>query len=270
MSPSGSKKPLTILHTNDFHNRLTPEQYDSLHSLFTRLPDPRLLLDAGDAGGSTNVTFRIAGEPILDRMSDLGYSAMTVGNRDFHVSRLGLRSKLFRARFPILCANIRPSKERLSGSEPSRDDPLADSVATDEPAIRSHVVLEIDNWRVLVFGLTVPMVTERMWERKLSAYIFDPPLRAAERILPRLIERVKPDLTIALTHIGLRLDRELAATNLGVDLIIGGHSHETLPEGERMGDSLIVQAGSHGRYAGIVEAELADGRPMLKARIATL
>src|SRR5215212_9546932 len=117
MAPSGSKKPLTILHTNDFHNRLTPGQYTSLSNLFANAPQPRLLLDAGDAGGSTNVTFRTGGEPILETMSELGYSAMTIGNRDFHVSRLGLRSKLFRARFPILCANIRPSRVRLSRSE---------------------------------------------------------------------------------------------------------------------------------------------------------
>jgi 2',3'-cyclic-nucleotide 2'-phosphodiesterase (5'-nucleotidase family) len=114
------------------------------------------------------------------------------------------------------------------------------------------------------------MVTERMWERKLSSYIFEGPLRTAERLLPGLINREKPDLTIALTHIGLRLDRELAAMDLGIDLIIGGHSHELLPQGERIHDTLIVQAGSHGRYAGVVNVEMADGKPQLAARIASL
>ena len=50
-----------------------------------------------------------------------------------------------------------------------------------------------------MIGLTVPMVTPRMWERKLSAYVFDPPVQTAEQLLPALRELIKPDLTIALT-----------------------------------------------------------------------
>jgi 2',3'-cyclic-nucleotide 2'-phosphodiesterase (5'-nucleotidase family) len=132
------------------------------------------------------------------------------------------------------------------------------------------MVLCIGDWRVLVIGLTVPMVTERMWERKLSAYVFEAPLRTAARMLPALIQAERPDLTIALTHIGLRLDRELAEANLGADLIVGGHSHEVLPEGEKVGNALIVQAGSHGRYAGVVVAEQTEERPRLEARIVSL
>src|SRR5437588_12984859 len=102
--------PLTIIHTNDLHNRLTSAATNKIFGIVQNTPEPKLLLDAGDAGGSTNLTYRTAGEPILEEMSGLGYDAMTVGNRDFHVSRTGFRSKLFRARFPLLCANVRPSR----------------------------------------------------------------------------------------------------------------------------------------------------------------
>src|SRR5436309_1090542 len=109
MAPADNKRPLTILHTNDFHNRLSAAAADNIARMFAQTRGPRMLIDAGDAGGSTNITFRSGGEPILDEMSRLGYSAMTVGNRDFHVSRPGFRAKLARAKFPILCANVRPS-----------------------------------------------------------------------------------------------------------------------------------------------------------------
>jgi 2',3'-cyclic-nucleotide 2'-phosphodiesterase (5'-nucleotidase family) len=206
-------------------------------------------------------------------MSRLGYNAMTVGNRDFHVSRFGFRAKLNRARFPILCANIRPSGK--SGSPASAQDeyPLSCSTSEHEPRLRSYVIHDTGDWRVLIFGLTVPMVTERMWERKLSAYVFDAPVRSAVRLLPDIRSRQNPDLTVALTHIGLRLDRELAAKLPEIDLIIGGHSHELLPQGERVGETLIVQAGSHGRYIGVVDVDPAGDaadRPRLSARVETL
>ena len=98
MAQVDNRQPLTIFHTNDFHNRLSATGAETIFRRMRETPEPKLLLDAGDAGGSSNLTFRNEGEPILEEMSRLGYDAMTVGNRDFHVSRMGFRAKLFRAK----------------------------------------------------------------------------------------------------------------------------------------------------------------------------
>ncbi len=60
------------------------------------------------------------------------------------------------------------------------------------------------NISVGVFGLTVPMVTEKMAARALSAFVFDDAVSAAKREIERLRPRV--DVLIALTHIGKRED----------------------------------------------------------------
>ena len=244
---------ISILHTNDLHNHIAISRFAKLKKLRGELGENGLLLDAGDAGGSGNITFKRAGEPILEEMSDAGYDAMTVGNRDFHVTSLGFRSKLFRARFPILCANLRLSKIDASETNyENLDDILRDRPS--HPAIHVSLFYELSGgFKVLVFGLTVPMVTERMWERKLSDYIFDNPISVAARLLPTLKKRYQPDFVVALTHIGLSRDRILATEVPGIDLIVGGHSHDTLPEGERVGETLIVQAGSHGQFYGRVD-----------------
>lgn len=242
---------VTLLHTNDFHNRLTPEKAARLREMRRSLGESGLLLDAGDAGSSGNVTFKPGGEPILELMSNTGYDAMTVGNRDFHFSQSGFAAKLFRARFPVLCANVRPRY-------PSA--PL--------PAVASITKTLAGNVRVTVVGLTVPMITERMLVRKVSAYVFDDPLDTAARLIPDL--RPHCDLLVCLTHIGLGRDRELAARVDGIDLIIGGHTHALLEEGERVGDTLVVQAGAHGRFFGTVQAMMEEGVRLLKANIEPL
>lgn len=267
-----SKRPLTILHTNDFHNHLNANRLDKIAAVTASCAEPKLLLDAGDAVGSGNITFRPGGEPILDELSRAGYGAMTLGNREFHVSRIGFRTKVSRARFPVLCANIRPSRA-VDGVSPGAERPLAASLARDEPDLRSYILRDFGDWRVLVFGLTVPMVTASMWERKLSSYIFDPPIKTAATIVPILRDRLQPDLTIALTHIGIRQDRELAERVPDIDLIIGGHTHEALPNGETVGGTLVVQAGSHGRFIGVVSVvggETETERPRMSARIEPL
>ena len=55
-----------------------------------------------------------------------------------------------------------------------------------------------------------------------------------------------------------------------LDLIIGGHTHAVLPEGERTAETLIVQAGWWGRYLGTVSVEPGDSRPRLSAKIEPL
>lgn len=219
--------------------------------LRSELGDQGLLLDAGDAISSGNVTYKPGGEPILDTMSDAGYDAMTVGNREFHFTQAGFCAKVSRAKFPVLCANLRAK----------------------DPGVTLPVVPYVEkvlagSFRVAIFGLTVPMITERMLVRKVSSYVFDDPIRVARELAPRL----KPacDLLVCLSHIGLAKDRDLAASDLGIHLIIGGHTHATLPEGERVDDCMIVQAGWWGRLLGKVSVEMTDAGPRMEAGIESL
>jgi 2',3'-cyclic-nucleotide 2'-phosphodiesterase (5'-nucleotidase family) len=232
---------LHVLHTNDFHNSFGDEGEHRLRDAIAALNGaPYLLLDAGDAIKAGNVGVNPFGEPVLDRMSDLGYDAMTMGNREFHVLHAALETKINRARFPVLCANMRAK---------DMDEKL--------PVV-PHVTIERGGLKVTIFGLTVPMVTEKMkMAAALSSFLFDDPVETARRLISQL--RWGADVLIALTHIGIREDERLARSVSGIDLIIGGHSHVSLQEPlrlEREGGSSratpIVQAGWHGRSYGHV------------------
>ncbi len=246
---------LVILHTNDLHNRLIrrPERAARLREAIQRERDagrggfpPRpdgaeighiLLLDAGDAVGSGNLTFNPAGEPILDILSELGYHAMTIGNREFHFTETGFVTTLSRARFPVLCANIRARGDAHLPVQP-------------------YVILDTPVGRVGIFGVTVPMITERMLSQHVSAYVFDDPIRRGCEMAEEL--RPQVHLLIALTHIGLTRDIELAKAAPYIDLIVGGHSHSVLEQPLREGRVAMVQAGCHARYLGRVEVEPDD------------
>jgi 2',3'-cyclic-nucleotide 2'-phosphodiesterase (5'-nucleotidase family) len=238
---------LTIIHTNDLHNRLTPDKAARL-SQVKAASGYALLFDAGDAVGSGNATFSPGGEPALDLMSDAGYDAMAVGNREFHVTQFGFRTKLARARFPVLSANIRP---RGGASEP----PCRPTAEWTIPGLGT----------VQAFGLTVPMVTERMPVRRLSAYVFDDPVLTARVIVPGL--RASADLLVCISHCGLSEDRRLAEAVPGIDVIVGGHTHATLPEGEIVGSTRIVHAASHAQAYGQVVVRGARGARQTEARL---
>ena len=68
---------LTILHTNDLHGKLSDRAAERIAREKASFVNC-LLLDAGDAVSSGNVYYRPGGEPVLARMSDLGYDAMAL------------------------------------------------------------------------------------------------------------------------------------------------------------------------------------------------
>ncbi len=99
--------------------------------------------------------------------------------------------------------------------------------------------------RVHVLGLLVMQYpTGSRWERLFGWRFLDPgapSLRTRARF-PTAISLV------VLSHVGLSLDRRLAARIPRIDLILGGHSHDTLSQPEYAGEVPIVHAGPYGRF----------------------
>lgn len=223
---------IDIIHTNDFHNHLSPALLSQIRALRLEYPDS-LLLDAGDAISAGNIGVRVGGEPILREMSEVGYDGMTLGNREFHVIDRILRMKIRDASFPVLCCNMHWKED-----------------TGDELPVVPHFVKSVNGTTVGVIGATVPMVTNRMAARSLSAYLFDDPVPAIQRQIVALESQC--DLIIALTHIGLRDDMRLAESCPNLTAIIGGHSHAVLEEPRIVNSVPIFQGGWYGHYIGHV------------------
>jgi 2',3'-cyclic-nucleotide 2'-phosphodiesterase (5'-nucleotidase family) len=213
-----------IFHTADLHNRLRPEAVRRLKELRSTHPGC-LLLDAGDAVAAGNLTFRVRGEPILRLMSEIGYDAMAMGNRESHPTRLGLTQKLRDAAFPVLSANIVARRGRLP------------------EAVRRYATFERQGLRLAVFAITPQMTKPASLWGKVTDYVFEEPAATAATIAAEL--RKEADLVICLSHCGVTVDREVAALP-EVDVVLGGHSHRALIE-QPPGSAAIVHSGVYGR-----------------------
>lgn len=236
---------LVIIHTNDTHGRLAGTQAgkplpvaERLRALLAEFPGA-IYLDAGDTVSAGNLGVRLGGEPALDVLNHLGVAAMCLGNRETHPRKELFPKKVDRARFPLLSANM----------VAKGDAPLP---------VQPHAIVERGTLRVGVFGVSVPMFTRKQWSQPLCDYWFDDPLKAAREQVAAL--RPQVGVLVALTHIGYRLDQELARENPELDLLIGGHSHTDLHEPTWVGRVPVLQARAHGFYAGIARMRVdADG-----------
>lgn len=215
---------IRILHTNDFHGKLDAAKFKRLAAL---REDADLYFDCGDSIRTGNLGVPLGQDPVWAQLAELKCTASVPGNRESHVLRSTFQAKLDGACHPILCANLR---ER-SGKRP----------------LPGSLCFQVGTLRIGIVGVMVAMVTERMKTQGLSAFLWDEPVACAKA--EGLALRSNVDLLIALTHIGLRMDRKLAEAEI-YDLILGGHSHDVVNPPERAGRTWIAQAGSHGRFAG--------------------
>ena len=217
--------PVTLLHTNDLHGKLTPERAARLALLRA---ERDLYFDSGDAILAGNLAYPLRPEAVWPLLAGLDCTASVPGNRESHPLAAAFGAKLAGVAHPVLCGNLR----RKDGTRP----------------FPGTLTLEANGVKVGVAAAMVEMVTPRMRTAVASAYLWDPALPT----LRELGEELRPnvDLLIALTHVGHRRDRELAESGL-YDVVLGGHSHTVLMEPERVGRTWVCQGGSHGRYVGV-------------------
>ena len=224
-----------IIHTNDFHDRLSPNAANRLVGIVESCPYPHLVLDAGDCIKAGNLGASIGQERIWNEMRRVGYDAITVGNRETHPMLSVVRGKLAGAPCPVLSAN------QVSKS------------GTASLPFTSHICVENAGLKIGVIGVTVPMVTRRSKMSIAWDTVFEPPIDTVKTLAQTLRSQV--DVLIALTHIGIAADRALAEAVPDIDVIVSGHSHRLHTEPEVVNGIPILQAGSFGRFAGMAVFE---------------
>ncbi len=223
------------------HGRLDEAGFERLVTLRSGVG---LYFDCGDAVKSGNVGVPTKQDPVWARLARAGCDAGAPGNREFHVSSAAFRRKLRGCRHPLLAANMSWNGRSRKPLLPPPDGAL---LASDQPPLASALTIG----DVGVFGVMVPMVTERMAARAVSAFLHRDPIEAARECVEWLRPRCR--VVVALTHIGLRADKRLAEEVPGVDIILGGHSHDLLDEPLRVGSTWIAHIGAHAYFAGVHE-----------------
>lgn len=259
---SADSNKLVILHTNDTHSQIDPGS-DNLGGVMRRkaiIDSVRgaeknvLLVDAGDAVQGTLYFYLYGGKVEQEVMNILGVETRILGNHEFDNGIDSLASVLKYSDAEMLSANYDLSKTPLEGR------------------FKPYTIKEYDGKRIGIIGINLdPNGIISPDNFKGLEYL--PIVATANLTAEKLKKEEKVDAVIALTHIGynpagLVGDSVLATNSRDIDIIIGGHSHDTIDPTTENGarrsrlknlegkDVLVVQTGKSGRNIGKIEINL--------------
>lgn len=190
---------------------------------------PALYVDAGDHMDLSDLMcYATAGRVNRDLLAAAGCQAFTPGNNEvFRQSAAQLGELAVGASYPWLAANLR-----------ARDGGAL-------PGVHDWTLLSAGPTVIGVFGLTV--VVPSAWPQLGYS---SPEAGETVRRAAAELRAAGAHLVVYLSHRGLPEDRAVAAGGHGVDLIIGGHTHDALDPAEVVAGVPIAQAGMFGEYVG--------------------
>jgi len=219
-------------------------------------PSRCLLLDGGDSWQGTGLANATRGADMVEAANLLGIEAMT-GHWEFTYGEAALRENLARFKGEFLAQNVFLTEEAAFNGA-SAFDPASGRVF--KPAMIKHV----GGYEIAVIGQAFPYVPVAHPKRFTPDWTFGIREADLQNLIDFLRNTDKVDAVVLLSHNGMDVDLKLAARVRGIDVILGGHSHDAVPQAIRVsnasGSTLVTNAGSNGKFLGVLDLDIAKGK----------
>ena len=215
-----------------------------------------LLLDGGDLMQGSGLANAMQGQDMVEAANLLGVAAMT-GHWEFTYGAAGLAANLKTFKGEFLAQNVFLTEEAAFDNKPAFD-------SASGRVFKPSTIKEVGGFRVGVIGQAFPYVPVAHPKRFVPDWTFGLHEAELQKVVVELRDRDKVDAVVLLSHNGMDADLKLATRVTGIDVILGGHTHDAVPRPVTVTNpcctTLVTNAGSAGKFLGVLDLELAKGR----------
>jgi sulfur-oxidizing protein SoxB len=199
--------------------------------------DKVLLLDGGDSWQGSWTSLQTKAQDMVDVMSALKVDAM-VGHWEFTYGADRVKEIADKAPFAFLAQNIRDNEWQ-------------------EPVFEGRKMFERGGAKIAVIGQALPRTAVANPRWMFPKWEFG----IREEDMQKQVDDARADgasIVVLLSHNGFDVDRKLAGRVKGIDVILTAHTHDAMPGLVRVGNTVLVASGSHGKFVSRLDIEVKD------------
>lgn len=205
-----------------------------------------LLLDGGDTWQGSATALWTNGQDMVDACKALTVDVMT-GHWEFTLGMKRVQEiveKDFAGKLDFVAQNVKTND-------------FGDAV------FKPYTLREINGVTVAIIGQAFPYTPIANPRYMVADWTFG----IQDDNLQKMVDEVRgkgAKLVVVLSHNGMDVDLKMASRVRGVDAIFGGHTHDGVPMAIPVqnpgGTTLVTNAGSNGKFLGVMDFEVKDGR----------
>lgn len=201
--------------------------------------DKVLFLDGGDTLHGSYTALQTGGGDMVKVMNALKCEAMT-GHWEFTLGTERVKQVVEELQCPFLASNVFDTE-------------------WEEEVFEHTKFFERGGVKVAVIGQAFPYTPIANPRWMIPTWSFG----IREELLQKRVESARSEgaeLVVLLSHNGFDVDRKLVSRVKGIDVVLTGHTHDAIPEPIKVGDTLLIATGSHGKFLSRLDVEVTNGR----------
>jgi len=202
-------------------------------------PNRTLLIDNGDTWQGSYTSLQTRGADMVRAMNALGVDAMTA-HWEFTYGAERVKELIGQLKFPFLAGNVRDTE-------------------WEEPVFESTAWFERGGVKIAVIGQAFPYTPVANPRHLIPNWAFG----IRDAAIQASVDTARgegADLVVLSSHNGFDVDYKLAGIVHGIDVILTGHTHDAIPAVMQVGNTLLVAAGSHGKFLARLDLDVAERR----------
>ncbi len=210
-----------------------------------------LLLDGGDTWQGSGTAYWTRGKDMVGACNLLGVDVMT-GHWEFTYQDSEVVANIEASDSDFVAQNILLTEEAM----------FEDAAAFDPDSghvFKPYVLREVGGKLIAIIGQAFPYTPIANPSRFIPDWTFG--IRSGE--LQNLIHEIRGkhavNAVVLLSHNGMDVDLKLASVVSGLDAILGGHTHDGVPQAMVVnnsgGKTIVTNAGSNGKFLAVLDLE---------------
>jgi S-sulfosulfanyl-L-cysteine sulfohydrolase len=211
-----------------------------------------LLLDGGDTWQGSATSLWTQGADMLAVCNLLGVDVMT-GHWEFTYGSTQVLDNIKQFNGEFVAQNVALTEEALFASS-----------AESNSVFKPYIIKEFNNARVAIIGQAYPYTPIANPKYLIPDWQFGIQEQRLQQIIDDIKRQKSADVIILLSHNGMDIDLKLAGRVSGIDVILGGHTHDAIPKPiwvqNNNSKTCVTNAGSHGKFLAVLDLDIRQNR----------